>query len=238
VVQMNLEFKEVAVKVVYYGPALSGKTTNLQSLHGMFNSKHRGRLMTLETQSDRTLFFDLLPLQYKTPSGLSVKLKLYTVPGQVIHNSTRRAVLAGVDAVAFVADSQKSQALSNSISFNNLKENLKVNGIDFDALPIVMQFNKRDLQNLKPVEEIKRDWGKSRFPTFLSIATQSKGVVETFECLIRMAFKSLDKKYEFNRKFGFDINEFINNIATDKMKGFDMRKEMISQGNMELQEHV
>ncbi len=233
-VQMNLEFKEVAVKVVYYGPALSGKTTNLQSLHGMFDPKHRGRLMSLETQSDRTLFFDLLPIQYKTPSGLSVKLKVYTVPGQVIHNTTRRAVLAGVDAVSFVADSQKSQALSNSISFNNLKENLKVNGIDFDTLPIVVQFNKRDLEDLKPTEEIKRDWGKSRFPTFLGVATQGHGVAETFECLIRLAFQSLDKKYDFNRKFGFSINDFMKSIISDKMAGIDMKKALVTPGCMEI----
>lgn len=231
---MNLEFKEVAVKVVYYGPALSGKTTNLQSLHGMFEPKHRGRLMSLETQSDRTLFFDLLPIQYKTPSGLSVKLKVYTVPGQVIHNSTRRAVLAGVDAVAFIADSQKSQALSNSISFNNLKENLKVNGIDFDTLPVVVQFNKRDLDNLKPVEEIRRDWGKSRFPTFMAIATQGNGVAETFECLIRMAFQSLDKKYDFNRKFGFEIDNFIKSIISEKMSSMEMKNALVTPGAIKL----
>jgi signal recognition particle receptor subunit beta len=233
-VQMNLEFKEVAVKVVYYGPALSGKTTNLQALHGMFEPKHRGRLMSLETQTDRTLFFDLLPLQYKTPSGLSVKLKVYTVPGQVIHNTTRRAVLAGVDAVAFVADSQKSQALSNSISFNNLKENLKVNGIDFDTLPVVVQFNKRDLENLKPAEEIKRDWGKSRFPTFLAIATQGQGVAETFECLIRLAFQALDKKYDFNRKFGFNMDDFMKSVISEKMMGTDMKKALVTPGCMEI----
>ncbi len=234
-VQMNLEYKEVSVKVVYYGPALSGKTTNLQSLHTIFNPDHRGRLMSLETQNDRTLFFDLLPLQYKTPSGLAVKLKLYTVPGQVIHNSTRKAVLAGADAVAFVADSQKSQALSNSISFKNLKENLKLNGIDFESIPVVIQFNKRDLDNIKPVEEIKQDWGQSRFPTFISVATIHQGVFETFECLIRMAFESLNKRYNFDKKFGFQVNDFIESIMTDKIKdNVSMDKAMVTPGNFRM----
>lgn len=234
-VQMNLEYKEVSVKVVYYGPALSGKTTNLQALHTMFNPDHRGRLMSLETQNDRTLFFDLLPLQYRTPNGLAVKLKLYTVPGQVIHNSTRKAVLAGADAVAFIADSQKSQALSNSISFKNLKENLKLNGIDFETIPVTIQFNKRDLDNIKPIEEIKQDWGQSRFPTFVSVATTGKGVFENFECLVRMAFDSLNKKYKFDKNFGFDLDDFINSIINEKIKQMvDMREAMITPGNFRM----
>ncbi len=236
-VQMNLEYKEVSVKVVYYGPALSGKTTNLQALHSIFNPEHRGRLMSLETQNDRTLFFDLLPLQYRTPSGLAVKLKLYTVPGQVIHNSTRKAVLAGADAVAFVADSQKSQALSNSISFKNLKENLKLNGIDFESIPVVIQFNKRDLESIKPVEEIKSDWGQSRFPTFVSVATTGTGVFETFECLIKMAFESLNERFSFERKFGFKIDDFINSLMTEQIKSMvDMKQNMVTPGSFVVQD--
>jgi len=235
VVQMNLEYKEVSVKVVYYGPALSGKTTNLQCLHTMFNPEHRGRLMSLETQNDRTLFFDLLPLQYRTPAGLAIKLKLYTVPGQVIHNSTRKAVLAGADAVAFIADSQKSQALSNSISFKNLKENLKLNGIDFETLPVVIQFNKRDLENIKPVEEINQDWGQSRFPTFISTATLGPGVFETFECLIRMSFDSLNRRYSFDKKFGFEIQDFVNSMMTEKIKNsINMKEAIITPGSFQL----
>lgn len=234
-VQMNLEYKEVSVKVVYYGPALSGKTTILQSLHTMFNPDHRGRLMSLETQNDRTLFFDLLPLQYRTPSGLAVKLKLYTVPGQIIHNSTRKAVLAGADAVAFIADSQKSQALSNSISFKNLKENLKLNGIDFDSIPVTIQFNKRDLENIKPVEEIVQDWGQSRFPTFVSVATIGKGVYENFECLIRMAFDNLNRRFNFDQKFGFEINDLIASIMNEKIRQMaDMNASMVTSGNFRM----
>lgn len=230
-VQMNLEFKEVAIKVVYYGPALSGKTTNLQTLHKLFDPEHRGRLISLETQKDRTLFFDLLPIQYKTPTNLSVKVKLYTVPGQVIHNATRRAVLAGADAVVFVADSQRSQALSNSMSFKNLKENLKANGIDFDSIPMVIQFNKRDLDNVKPVEEIKRDWESTRYPTLISIATQGDGVFETFELILRMAFNWVDQKYDFNRKFGFEFEEFLKEIKSEKInEKTELKKFLITYG--------
>lgn len=229
-VQMNLQYKEVAVKLVYYGPAMSGKTTNLQQLHKLFNPETRGRLMSLETQNDRTLFFDLLPIQYKTPSGLSVKLKLYTVPGQVIHNSTRKAVLAGADAVSFIADSQKSQALSNSISFKNLKENLKLNGLDFEKLPIVVQFNKRDLDNIKPEEEIKRDWGGSRFPTYIATAIKGEGVFETFETMIRLAFNALDRDYGFYKKFGFDLDPFIKTIIPENMRVQSARSTLIGGG--------
>jgi hypothetical protein len=201
----------------------------------MFNPEHRGRLMSLETQNDRTLFFDLLPLQYVTPSGLKVKLKLYTVPGQVMHNSTRKAVLAGADAVAFVADSQKSQALSNSISFKNLKENLKLNGIDFETLPVIVQFNKRDLENIKPINEIRQDWGTSRFPTFLSIALQGKGVFECFECLVRMAFDAMNTKYDFNKKFGFDVKHFLNHLITEKiLQNVHIEKAIVTHGNFKM----
>ena len=217
-VQMNLEFKEVAVKIVYYGPALSGKTTNLQQLHHMFNPDTRGRLMSLETQNDRTLFFDLLPVQYKTPSGLNVKLKLYTVPGQVIHNSTRKAVLAGADAVIFVADSQKSQALSNSISFKNLKENLKLNSIDFEKTPIAIQFNKRDLDDIKSKREIADDWEDTRFPTFTATATKGTGVFETFQSVLEMAFDNLETEYGFVKKFGFSIDDFVKQLGKGRLQ--------------------
>ncbi len=229
---MNLEFREVTVKVVYYGPALSGKTTNLQVLHRMFDSHHRGRLMSLETQSDRTLFFDLLPIQYQTPTGLKVKLKLFTVPGQVLHNETRKAVLSGADAVVFVADSQRSQALSNSMSFKNLKENLRVNSLDFETIPIAIQFNKRDLAEIKPVEEIKADWGETRFATFLAIAGQGQGVFETFECVVRMGFDAINRKYDFNKKFGFNLDTFVQSIKGEKLgEQVDLKKYLVTPGS-------
>ncbi|MCX7959189.1 MAG: MglA protein, partial [Deltaproteobacteria bacterium] len=128
--QFNIAQKEVTLKIVYYGPALSGKTTNLQAIHQMIRQEGRGRLMTLDTRDDRTLFFDLLPVFFSTSSGIKVKLKLFTVPGQVIHNSTRKLVLAGADAVAFIADSQISLNDANNESWNNLIENMRANGLN------------------------------------------------------------------------------------------------------------
>ncbi len=129
-VQINMEDREITVKVVYYGPALSGKTTNLQQLHELIDARARGKMVTLDTADDRTLYFDFLPLHFSTSNGFSVKIKLFTVPGQVMHKSTRKVVLAGADAVAFIADSQRSSASANAYSWRDMEANLKSNGID------------------------------------------------------------------------------------------------------------
>src|SRR5512136_256357 len=148
-VQFNPETREIAVKVVYYGPALSGKTTNLQALFQKIDPKVRGRLMTLDTKDDRTLFFDMMPVFFKTQAGVKVKLKLYTVPGQVMHESTRRIVLQGTDAVAFVADGRRSEAAPTLAYWNNMLRNLEANGVDWRTLPIVVQLNKKDLPDTR-----------------------------------------------------------------------------------------
>src|SRR5262249_8611943 len=129
-VQLDYGAREVAIKLVYYGPALSGKTTNLQQIHRRIDERSRGTLMTLDTRDDRTLFFDLLPISFRAASGLKVKLKLYTVPGQVMHNTTRKIVLQGADGVAFVADSQVSETRANNEAYANLRSNLREQGID------------------------------------------------------------------------------------------------------------
>ncbi|MEE8582149.1 MAG: hypothetical protein V3T33_11230, partial [Myxococcota bacterium] len=183
-VQINMTTKEITVKVVYYGPALSGKTTNLHKLHELLNPASRGKLVTLDTTDDRTLYFDLLPIEFGTEGGFSVKLKLFTVPGQVMHKSTRKVVLSGVDAVVFVADSQKSSSSANAYSWNDMEANLKGNGVDFASLPKVVQFNKRDLADVKSLEEIKKAWGD--IPTFPAVATRGEGVLETFRELMRV----------------------------------------------------
>src|SRR5512137_3129031 len=152
--QFNEDSRELAVKVVYYGPALSGKTTNLQALYQKMDPKVRGRLMTLDTKDDRTLFFDMMPVFFKTEAGVKVKLKLYTVPGQVIHESTRRIVLQGSDAVAFVADSRRSEAAATLAYWNNMLKNLEANGLDYRTLPIVVQLNKRDLPDARREDEL------------------------------------------------------------------------------------
>src|SRR5438067_1501646 len=157
-VQINHETREIAMKVVYYGPALSGKTTNLQALFQKIDPRVRGRLMTLDTKDDRTLFFDMMPVFFKTAAGVKVKLKLYTVPGQVMHESTRRIVLQGTDAVAFVADSRRSEAPATLAYWTNMLKNLESNGIDPKTVPIVLQMNKRDL----PDARSEAEWGDLR----------------------------------------------------------------------------
>ena len=213
-VQFNVAAREINIKIVYYGPALSGKTTNLQMVHKLMNPDQRGRLMSLDTKDDRTLFFDLLPVQFKTKSGYSVKLKLFTVPGQVIHNSTRRVVLQAADGVAFIADSQNDQAKNNAESFRNLQENLAQNGLDAADFPIVVQYNKRDLPNVKTPEEIKASWKNSGTPIYLGSAFAGEGVVEVFVRLVEMTFQNLNAKHKIEEKFGLDVKEFLTSLLS------------------------
>lgn len=211
-VQFNHTQREITLKLVYYGPALSGKTTNLQVIHQFMAPESRGRLMTLDTADDRTLFFDLLPVFFKTNAGFKVKLKLYTVPGQVMHNSTRRIVLSGADGVLFIADSQKAEAKANNDAWRGMVENLKENGIDPDAIPIVIQFNKRDLPGVRTDEELQTLMEKGKEPIFPAIAIRGEGVVEPLFALLKLTFRSLNKKHDFGGKFGLNEAEFLRNI--------------------------
>jgi signal recognition particle receptor subunit beta len=209
-VQINMSTKEITMKVVYYGPALSGKTTNLQQLHVMMDPTSRGKVVTLDTKDDRTLYFDFLPIEFGTVGGFSVKVKLFTVPGQVMHKSTRKVVLAGADAVAFIADSQRSCASANAYSWRDMEANLKANGIAFDAIPKVVQFNKRDCEDVKPLDDIRRAWGD--IPTFPAIANRGDGVLESFRELMRQLYQSLDAKHDFAAKFGVSEEDFLKAI--------------------------
>jgi signal recognition particle receptor subunit beta len=209
-VQINIASREITVKVVYYGPALSGKTTNLQMLHELIDPAARGKMVTLDTTDDRTLYFDFLPIEFGTSSGFSVKLKLFTVPGQVMHKSTRKVVLSGADAVAFIADSQRSAASANAYSWRDMEANLRSNGIDFDRIPKVVQFNKRDLPDVKPLEEIRAAW--KDVPTFPAVATKGDGVIETFRELLRHLFRSLDAKHGLAQKFGLTEEKFLDGV--------------------------
>lgn len=199
--KIDFEKREIQLKVVYYGPALSGKTTNLVAIHRTSAPSSRGRLMTLDTKDDRTLFFDLLPMHFATDSGLSIAIKLFTVPGQVIHDATRRLVLQGADAVAFIADSQVSETQANKDSFLNLRKNLEENGFDIKSMPLVIQFNKRDLPGIRPDAEIDLLAVKSREPVFKAIATDGTGVVETFMGLIELTWRRLDAWHDLSGKF-------------------------------------
>jgi signal recognition particle receptor subunit beta len=211
-VQINMAAREIVLKVVYYGPALSGKTTNLQQLHAMLDPETRGKMVTLDTKDDRTLYFDFLPIEFGTSAGFSVKLKVFTVPGQVMHKSTRKVVLAGADAVAFIADSQRASASANAYSYRDMEANLKSNGLDFESLPKVVQFNKRDLPDIKPLAEIRKAWGD--VPTFPAVATKGEGVVETFRELLRLVYRNLDAKHDFAQKFGVSEEDFLKGVLT------------------------
>lgn len=212
--QLDFAARELTLKLVYYGPALSGKTTNLQALHDVSAADAAGRLMTLETRDDRTLFFDLLPLSFEGSNGLKVRIKVFTVPGQVIHASTRRLVLQGADGVAFVADSRASATESNAESFRDLRENLKQNGFSIKSLPLVIQFNKRDLPNARSAAEIEEQACQGKEPVYLAIATRGDGVVETLIGLLDLTLEVLDDKHQLDRKLGLDRGRLLQQVLS------------------------
>lgn len=212
--QVDVARREITLKFVYYGPALSGKTTNLQALHRVMPGEATGRLMSLETRDDRTLFFDLLPLRVEATGGLKIKLKLYTVPGQVFHNATRRLVLQAADGVAFVADSRRSEIASNAESFQNLAENLHLNGLDLRKLPLVIQFNKRDLPEIRPDQELDELARHGREPVFKAVAKDGKGVIETFLGLLQLTWSRLQDEHHFEQRFGVDSKQLLTSITS------------------------
>lgn len=212
--QLNQAARELTLKVVYYGPALSGKTTNLRALYARMDKTVRGHLMTLDTADDRTLFFDMLPLVFKTKGGMKLKLKLFTVPGQVMHNSTRRIVLQGADAIAFIADSQPTAKQTNYDYWRNMLDNLKENGLSLDQLPHVIQFNKADLADGDMDQEIARVRLESPEPVFTAQAIRGEGVAETFVGLMGITWDHLEKVHEFGAKLGLDKQSFLNEILS------------------------
>lgn len=197
------------MKLVYYGPALSGKTTNLVALHDRAGREARGRLMTLETKNDRTLFFDLLPLTFKSESGdAKLRIKLFTVPGQPIHSSTRKLVLQGADGVALVADSRVSETEQNAASFIDLRDNLRANGSEIAKMPLVIQFNKRDLPDIRSEEELSQMAARGREPVYKAIAREGEGVLETFLALLNLSWLTLDRRHDLSKKLkvsGLDL---------------------------------
>ena len=212
--QIDFAAKELTVKLVYYGPALSGKTTNLRAIHWLGTSNTCGDLMTLETQNDRTLFFDMLPITVSSQTGLRIRLKLFTVPGQVMHNATRRLVLQGTDGVAFIADSQRSEANANRESFLNLKQNLEENGIDPQRVPIIIQFNKRDMEDIRTDEELEAIARESREPIYKAVATRGHGVMQTLRGLVREAWGKLEEEHQLEKKFEISPARFMNEVES------------------------
>jgi signal recognition particle receptor subunit beta len=191
----NAATKELTAKIVYYGPGLCGKTTNLQTVYDGLPQDGRGKMLSLATQTDRTLFFDFLPIELGTVRGMKTRIQLYTVPGQVFYDATRKLVLRGADAVVFVADSQAQALDGNKESFQNLIENLKEQGTDLEKLPHVIQFNKRDTPNALPVEILDREINRFGAPTFEACATQGRGVRETLKGVALLVLKRLTEKY-------------------------------------------
>jgi signal recognition particle receptor subunit beta len=210
--QVDFAAKELTVKLVYYGPALSGKTTNLRAIHWLGTSNACGELMTLETQNDRTLFFDMLPISVSSESGLKIRLKLFTVPGQVMHNATRRLVLQATDGVAFIADSQRSEADANRESFLNLKQNLEEIGIDPQRIPIIIQFNKRDMQDVRSDDELEAIARQSREPIYKAVATRGYGVMQTLRGLLHETWNKLEEQHQLEDKFGISPARFMNEV--------------------------
>ncbi len=207
--QLNLDTREITLKVVYYGPAKSGKTTNLQQIHKLLAPDSRSDMVTLDTQDDRTLYFDFLPVEFGLESGYKLKLKLFTVPGQVLHRSTRRVVLAGADGVVFVADSQRASASANAYSYRDLEANLRANGLDSVCVPQVVQFNKRDLEDIKSLDEIREAWEGTGIPTIPASATRAEGVLETLEALLIRLYRHLVERHDFARKFEISEGDFL-----------------------------
>src|SRR5437870_9425634 len=186
---INQATKELQVKIVYYGPAMGGKTTNLVKVHeNLQTAQEKGKLVSLATSSDRTLFFDFLPIEAVAIKGFKTKFQLYTVPGQVIYNTTRQLVLRGVDGIIFVADSQYEKMQENVESFANLEENLKGSKLNLADIPYVLQYNKRDLPNVAPVDymEFTLNNRDVQVPSFTSVASKCEGVFESLNMTTRL----------------------------------------------------
>jgi len=183
----NHATRQMTAKIVYYGPGLCGKTTNLNTIYGKTSQKARGEMVSLNTETDRTLFFDLLPMDVGMVGGFKTKLQLYTVPGQVFYNSTRKLVLKGVDGIVFVVDSQTAMLDACKESYQNLEENLRELGLNLGDIPTVFQWNKRDLRNVVPVEELEAVFNPKGAPSFQSVASDGSGVFETLRGITKLA---------------------------------------------------
>jgi mutual gliding-motility protein MglA len=190
-VLFNHATREMTAKIVYYGPGLCGKTTNLMVIFDKLDPKQKGKMLSLATKTDRTLFFDLLPVDIGKVGNFNLKMQLYTVPGQVFYNETRKLVLKGADSIVFVADSQPSMVESTKESFANLIENMKENNINPDDTPIVIQYNKRDIPGVLPVEQLQEQLGLEGYPFQEASAIKGEGVMETFKLVSKITAKHL-----------------------------------------------
>ena len=191
----NYATMQMAAKIVYYGPGLCGKTTNLHHIYAKTSPQSRGEMVSLETETDRTLFFDLLPIDVGVIGGFKTRLQLYTIPGQVFYNTTRKLVLKGVDGIVFVADSQKAMLDANLESFKNLRENLAEIGLSVDEIPLVLQLNKRDLPNIAPVDDVVDVIDPERKYDFVeAVASRGDGVFETLKVISKLTLRTLRRR--------------------------------------------
>ena len=191
---INYAAREINVKIVFYGPGLGGKTTNLQYIYERSNPQQKGKLISLATETDRTLFFDFLPLDLGTVRGFKTRFHLYTVPGQVFYDASRKLILKGVDGVIFVADSQEARMDANVESLRNLEENLRDNGFDLKKIPYALQFNKRDLPTAVAVDTMYRVLNIKGEPTYEAVAIRGMGVFETLKAAAKQVLYELKRK--------------------------------------------
>ena len=190
---VNFTTREITCKIVYYGPGRSGKTTNLHYIYGRVPDSRRGRMVSLATQTDRTLFFDFLPIDLGQISGFSTRFQLYTVPGQVFYEASRKLILKGVDGVVFVADSQEERMDANIESLYNLEENLRAHGFDLMKVPYVLQLNKRDLPRIIPAEDLAAELQKKGEPVVEAVASTGVGVFDTLKAVAKQVLTELRK---------------------------------------------
>ncbi len=203
---VNHTTREINAKIVYYGPGLCGKTTNIHLIYHRIAPGQRGKLISLATETDRTLFFDFLPVELGTIKNYKVRFHLYTVPGQVFYNATRKLVLKGADGVIFVADSQRTMFEANVESLTNLRDNFADQGVNLDQFPMVMQFNKRDLPDVMSVEELNAALNPRRVPSFEAVAKTGDGVLKTFTSISKLVLQDMQK---FPERHNFTLGDIV-----------------------------
>ncbi|HPQ41792.1 MAG TPA: ADP-ribosylation factor-like protein [bacterium] len=185
--------KEIIGKIVFYGPGLGGKTTNMQYIHTKAHPQYRGDLVSLATETDRTLFFDFLPMALKQVGGFDLRFHMFTVPGQVFYEESRRIILKGADGVVFVSDSHPARRVANEESFEDLKRNLAIYGMSVKTIPLVIQYNKRDLPNAMDLDDMRIDLNYLKVPDFEAIAVEGIGVIETFQKITRLVIAKVQE---------------------------------------------
>jgi signal recognition particle receptor subunit beta len=236
---VNYNNKEITVKIVYYGPALSGKTTCLKYIYDSGEYRKKGKLITLDTDGDRTLFFDFLPIEIGKLGDYAIKIQLYTVPGQVAYNTTRKLVLQGSDGIVFVADSQVVMREQNIASFQNLRDNLKANNIPFEETPLIFHFNKRDLRETLPTDILNKDLNPENKAFFTTVGTNGENVLEGLQSIMKTVLIHLKNKltiFQTDKTVMFSRDEITDSVSKDSKTQKKPVKQDASQEDMELEE--